>query len=386
MAQKTFEKIRGGVTTPCGFRANGLSCGIKRSGKTDLSLIVSDVPAAAAAVFTRNSVKAAPLLVSRKHLRDQTAQAIMTNSGNANCMTGDFGLVYARQMAEGTAACLGIRTQDVIVASTGIIGQPLPYARIAEKTPDLVRGIGASRVKARRAAEAIMTTDTRLKESAVRLTLGGKTVHIAGCAKGSGMIEPNMATMLGYITTDAAIDPLLLKQSLREAVDMSFNCITVDGCMSTNDMVTVMANAQAGNRKMTRTGPHFRLFTTALREVCLDLAKQIVRDGEGAKTFMEITVKGAVSIRAARKAAKAIANSNLVKTAHYGPRPNWGRIAAAVGSLDMGITPEILKIDLTRVKKNEIILTVDIGFGDYAATVYTCDLTADYVRINGEYN
>ncbi len=378
--------IKAGVTQPKGFLANSIYCGIKRSGRPDLSLIYSKFPCTAAGVYTQNSVKAAPLIISKSHLKDGTARAVICNSGNANCFTGSFGLIYAKRMAEITAKLLKIKTSDVIVASTGIIGQPLPFAKIAEKAPLLVHSLGSRRINGTAAALGIMTTDLMTKEIAVSVELDGATVTIGGCAKGSGMIEPNMATMLGFLTTDAAIDSVMLKKALKIATDLSFNRITVDGCMSTNDMVTIMANGSAGNALITKEDKNFKLFCEALIVVCLDLAKKIVLDGEGASKFIEVHISGAPNERTALKAAKAVANSNLVKTADYDqPNPNWGRIAAAIGSLGIKIDEETLKISVKN-QKNIVRLEADLHMGKAEATVYSCNLTEEYIRINGKYN
>lgn len=374
----------GSVTTPLGFKANGLSCGIKRSGKLDLGLIFSENPAVTAGVFTKNSVKAAPLVVSMKHLKSHRSQAVVANSGNANCFTGKFGLIYAQRTAEIFAQLLNIKKTDVQIASTGIIGKALPFQKIIQGAPSLVKGLSFS--GGHLAAKAIMTTDLIAKEIAVEITLSGKKVKIAGCAKGSGMIAPNMATMLGFITTDAAISAVMLKRALRWATDQSFNCITVDGCMSTNDMVTVMANGLAKNKPITAMDKNFKIFSEALNHVCLDLAKKIVIDGEGATKFIEIVCGGAKSFNEAKTIALAIANSPLVKTAAYGSNPNWGRVAAAVGSLGLNITEENLKIKFSSFEKKHIRMVVDVNRGKHQATVYTCDLSLDYVKINGAYN
>ena len=374
----------GSVTTPLGFKANGLSAGIKRSGKPDLALIVSKVPANTAGVFTKNSVKAAPLLVTQKHIKNNRSQAIIANSGNANCFTGHFGLVYAERSAALVAKLLNIKKTDVLVASTGIIGKPLPYQKIVQAAPRLVKGLNTK--GGHMAARAIMTTDLFAKEIAIEATLSGKKVTIGGCAKGSGMIAPNMATMLGFITTDAAISTKMLKLALQQANDQSFNCITVDGCISTNDMVTVMANGFAGNKPITSAGKDFETFCKALNHVCLDLAKKIVVDGEGATKFIEITCDGAKSFAEAKTIALAIANSPLVKTAAFGSNPNWGRVAAAVGAVGLNITEKNLKIKFSSFAKKDICIDVDVNRGNQKATVYTCDLSLDYVKINGAYN
>ncbi|OGX24842.1 MAG: hypothetical protein A2787_02830 [Omnitrophica WOR_2 bacterium RIFCSPHIGHO2_01_FULL_48_9] len=379
--------IKGGVTAATGFKANGLSAGIKRSGKTDLALIFSEKSAVAAGVFTKNSVKAAPLVVSQAHLRDGQAQAIITNSGNANCFTGHFGYVYAKRTTKLIAKLLGIKETAVVVASTGIIGKPLPYTKIEKAAPALVGGLGKNTQHGHKAAMAILTTDLAVKEIAVQVSINGKKITLGGCAKGSGMIQPNMATMLAYIMTDAAISAPLLKAALKEAVEPTFNCITVDGCMSTNDMVVVLANGLAGNKKITTIGTAYKIFCAALTHVCLDLAKKIVLDGEGATKFLEINVVGAKTKGQARQAAFAVANSNLVKTAAFGSNPNWGRVAGAVGSLAIpAVNEKNLKIKFSPFTKKNIDITVDLNYGKETATVYTCDLSYDYVKINGDYS
>lgn len=378
--------IKGGITQPIGFKANGIACGIKRSGREDLSLIASDAPCVAAGVYTTNSVIAAPLVVSKKHLANGRAQAIITNSGNANCFTKLAGLAHAKTTALITGKHLKIKPTDVIVSSTGIIGKQLPMVKIKQGIPVLIAGLGPSLAKGTKAARAIMTTDTTIKQVAVKIKLGTKITTIAGCAKGSGMIEPNMATMLAYITTDAAIEKKLLKKALKFAVDLSFNCITVDGCMSTNDMVIILANGLAGNTLIKSEGQHFKDFCAALTYICLNLSKKIVRDGEGAKKLIQIRVNGAKTEKIAQQAAKAVANSNLVKTAAYGKNANWGRIAAAIGSLGLNITESTLKIKTQKRSAEEILINVDLGQGKESASVLTCDLTEEYIRINGDYN
>lgn len=379
-----MKMVTGGVTAALGFKAHGLSCGIKKSGKPDLALIASDVPAPAASVFTRNSIKAAPIIVSQEKMRFKKIQAIIVNSGNANCFTGSFGLLYARRSTELIAELMNINSDHVLVASTGIIGRPLAYKKIEEAAPRLVAGLSPQNGK--KAAQAILTTDKKIKETAVEFSLGGKKVTIGACAKGSGMIQPNMATMLAFITTDCAIAQRLLQQALCSAVEPSFNSITVDGCMSTNDMVTVMASGLAGNKMIDAPGKNFEIFQKALHVVCLDLAKKIVLDAEGATKFIEVMVTGAATCRQAKAAALAIANSNLVKTAAYGCNPNWGRVAAAVGSLGLKVSEKDLKIRFSSFAKKNITMTVDLNLGKQKATVYTCDLTLEYVKINGKYN
>jgi len=376
--------VTGGITKPKGFLANGLSCGIKRSGKEDLSLIYSENLANAACVFTKNSVKAAPLLVCQIHLRNKKAQAIITNSGNANCFTGKAGLAHAQKTAALIAKYLKIKSSDVLVASTGIIGKPLPFEKIEHSAKALVEGLSTSGWM--KAAKGILTTDTGVKQLAVSLNLGGKTVTIAGIAKGSGMIAPNMATMLGFVTTDAAISSAMLQQALKIANEQSFNRITVDGCMSTNDMLAILANGQAKNKTINTAGADFKKFTQALGVVCLDLAKKIVLDGEGATKFIEIEVKGAKTEALAKDAGLAVANSPLVKTAAFGSNPNWGRVAAAVGSLGIAsITEKNLKIDFSPFDKKKIKIIVNLNNGTKKASVYTSDLSYEYVKINVEY-
>lgn len=375
---------KGTVTSAQGFSANGLAAGIKKSGKPDLSLIVSDVVCPTAGVYTKNSVKAAPLILAEKYLKNHRAQAVICNSGNANCFTGKKGFSVAQKTANLIGQLLKIKTQDVIVASTGIIGKQLPFEKIKTAAPVLVKGLSTS--KGHLAALGILTTDLTKKEIAVQITLGGKKVTIGGCAKGSGMIQPNMATMLCFITTDAAITGKMLKQALLTATDHSFNCISVDGCMSTNDMVSVMANGFSGNPLISSANADFQKFTQALTFICTDLAKKIVLDGEGATKFIEILVDGAKNHAQAKTIALAIANSNLVKTAAYGSNPNWGRVAAAVGSLNLGVTENTIKITFSSFAKKHIKINVFLKLGQSKAIVYTSDLSPQYVHINGKYN
>ncbi len=381
-----MKTIKGGVTAPKGFLANGIAAGIKRSGKLDLGLIVSTVDAVTAGVFTKSSIKAAPLVVSMKHIKKGKGRAVLVNSGNANCYTGAPGLKHAQDSTVLISKLLhGTKPNDVIVTSTGIIGKPLAYDKIVSAANDLVKGL--SDQGGEKFAQSIMTTDLVKKEIAVQVVLGGKTVTIGACAKGSGMIEPNMATMLGFITTDAAISLKMLKLALSRANDKSFNSITVDGCMSTNDMVTVQANGLAGNKTITKEDVSFKKFYAALEYVSIYLAKQIVLDGEGATKFVTIHVKGAANDVQAKKIAKTIANSPLVKTAAFGSNPNWGRVGAAVGSLGINkINENNMKITFSPFDKKDISITVQLSLGKAGATVYTCDFSYDYVKINGEYN
>ena len=378
-----MKVLKGGVTSPKGFKANGFWAGVKKSGKPDLGLIYSTVPCNAAAVFTRNSVKAAPILVCQKNIKGGRAQALIANSGNANCFTGEYGLMYAVKMTELVASQFDIKPELVLVMSTGMIGRPFPYEKFSEAVPKLVKGLGSS--KGGSFAKAIMTTDLKDKQIAVCLEIGGRVVTVGGCAKGSGMIEPNMATMLACVTTDAAVSPAMLKAALLDAVDVSFNSITVDGCMSTNDMLSVMANGLAGNTMITSKNADYGLFGEALKVVCIKLAKDIVSDGEGAERFFEITVSGAESPKQAKEVAMKVANSSLVKTADFIDNPNWGRVAAAIGACGTKASEDTIKIDFA-VKRNNVLIKADIGLGQASATVYTCDLTHGYIDINGRYN
>jgi glutamate N-acetyltransferase / amino-acid N-acetyltransferase len=376
---------KGGITAPKGFLANGIASGIKRSGKPDLGVIVSEHPAVTVGVFTKSSIKAAPLVVSMKHIKKGMGRAVLVNSGNANCYTGNAGLKHAQDSTALVAKLLGVSPTDVLVTSTGIIDKPLAYHKIVDAAPNLIKGLSPK--GGGKFARAIMTTDLKVKEIAVEIKIGGKKVSIGGCGKGSGMIEPNMATMLGFVTTDAVISHKMLRLALQRATERSFNSITVDGCMSTNDMVTLQASGLAGNKKIMTEGGDFEKFYQALEFVCIDLAKKIVVDGEGATKFITINVKGAATEIQARTIAKTIANSALVKTAAFGSNPNWGRVGAAVGSLGINkINEHNMKITFSPFDKKEIAINVQLPLGRASATVYTCDFSYEYVRINGEYN
>jgi glutamate N-acetyltransferase/amino-acid N-acetyltransferase len=402
-ALQALEMISGGVTTPRGFQAAGISAGIKaREGALDLAVVVSDRPAAAAGVFTLNRAQAAPVIVSREHLARSgaVARAIVVNSGCANACTGDQGVEVARLMAGETAQLAGCAPEQVLVASTGVIGVALDPEKIRRGLPLAFQALG--RDQGGRAAQAIMTTDPFPKEAAGRLSIGGKEVAIGGMAKGSGMIEPMMATMLGFVTTDAAVPLPLLDRALREAVDDTFNAITVDGECSTNDCVFVLANGASGAAV---GDADYDTFAHALRAVCLRLALGIVRGGEGATKLLTINVTGARTPEEARRAAKAIANSPLVKTAVHGGDPNWGRLIAVAGRAGVAfeLSRAAVVIGTTTLfengrphdekaaeaaaylKHNEILISVDLGAGSAASTVWTCDLSAEYVRINAEY-
>ncbi len=398
----TLETITGGVTTPKGFRAAGIHAGIKaKAGALDLMLLVSDRPATAAAVFTTNKAQAAPVLVSTDHLQRSggVARAVIVNSGCANACTGDAGLQDARDMTTETARVVGCAADQVLVASTGVIGVALKMDRIRRGIPLVFRELGDH---GSQAAKAIMTTDPFPKEIAARVGIGGREIAVGGMAKGSGMIEPMMATMLGFVTTDAAVPGPLLQRALREVVDDTFNAITVDGECSTNDCVMVLANGASG----VHVDDHnYHLFADALRAVCLRLALGIVRGGEGATKLITVNVTGAASKAEARQAAKAIANSPLVKTAVHGGDPNWGRLIAVAGRAGVAFNLAGAKVTIGPIvlfedgrpfddaapeaaeylKSDDIALTVDLGSGQASSTVWTCDLSAEYVRINAEY-
>lgn len=369
---------------PAGFKANGIACGLKKSGKPDLALLYSEIPALASAKFTTNSIIAAPLIVSKKHLKSaKKIQAVLVNSGNANCFTGKAGLKDAQASAAYAARELKIPENAVLVNSTGIIGKRLDIAKIRQGIPELVSGLSYSGIH--KAEIAIMTTDTFAKEVSLSLKIGSKPVHLCGIAKGAGMIAPDMATMLCFIMTDAKITKQALDKALGAAVDKSFNCISVDGCMSTNDTVLVLANAASENRVISG-GKDLEDFSKALECVCLDLAKMVVKDAEGATKFIQIDVCQAKDFQEARKIALSIANSALFKTAVFGENPNFGRVAAAVGSSGFKIKEGQLKIKLGSLKQKQVKLKVSLSHGRAGATVYTSDLTPEYIKINAQYN
>jgi glutamate N-acetyltransferase/amino-acid N-acetyltransferase len=397
--------VTGGVATAKGFRAAGISAGIKPTNKLDLALIVSDTPATAAAMFTLNKVQAAPVLVSKEHLASSggVVRAVVVNSGCANACTGDLGMTDARTMAAETATLVGCPTEQVLVASTGVIGVNLPMYKLKSGIPQAFAALSIAHGS--QAAQAIMTTDPFPKESCATVAVGGKTVTIGGMAKGSGMIGPDMvpsATMLAFVTTDAAVSQPLLHRALVEVVDNTFNAITVDGDTSTNDAVVFMANGASG---ATIGDAEYPAFVKALSAVCLELALGIVRGGEGATKLVTITVSGAASSAEARKTAKAIANSLLVKTAIHGGDPNWGRLLAVAGRAGVAFNADRAKVTIgstvlfadgrpyddrapeaaVYLKGSDIAVGVDLGAGTAASTVWTCDLSAEYVRINADY-
>lgn len=399
--------IQGDICTAKGFSAAGVTCGIRKNRtKRDLALIFSEVPASAAAVYTTNLVKGAPLLVTKAHISDGIAQAVICNSGNANTCNAD-GIEIAETMSSLLAKELGIRASDVVVASTGVIGQPLPIEPIAAGIPELKKNL--SPMNGADAAEAIMTTDTVPKKVAVEFKLGGKVCRMGGIAKGSGMIHPNMATMLVFITTDAAIAPQMLQKALRSDVANTFNMVSVDGDTSTNDMVTVLANGLAGNPTVDAEGEDYAAFMEALNTVTVALCRMIAGDGEGATKLLECAVTGAKTPEIAKTVAKSVICSSLLKAAMFGADANWGRVLCAIGY--SGADVDVTKIGVafrskageitvcvngagvpfseeeakTVLLEKEIEILVSLNDGDCAAKAWGCDLTYDYVKINGDY-
>ncbi len=398
--------IDGGVCAAKGFKANGIHCGIRKNKeKRDLSLILSEKRANAAAVYTTNLVKGAPLIVTKEHIKDGLASAIICNSGNANTCNAN-GLEIAEQMSEILADEINISPNDVVVASTGVIGQPLDIEPIKKGIPSLVAGLGANSVEA---AEGIMTTDTKLKQVAVEFNIGNKACKIGGIAKGSGMIHPNMATMLVFITTDCAISHEMLQKALSSDIKNTFNMVSVDGDTSTNDMVCVLANGMAENEEITSEGEAFDVFMKALNTVTVHLCKSIAGDGEGATKLLECKVSGAESEEIAKTVAKSVICSSLTKAAMFGSDANWGRVLCAIGY--SGVIVDVNKIDVSfksikgeilvcqkgagvefsEEKAKEILLQdeieilVNLNNGEYSSTAWGCDLTYDYVKINGDY-
>ena len=402
-----MKLINGGVCAAKGFIANGVHCGVRKNrSKKDLALIYSEVPASCAAVYTTNLVKGAPLEVTKKHIENGKAQAVICNSGNANTCNAN-GIEIAEEMCDLLGTALNIAPDDVVVASTGVIGQPLSIEPIKAGIPALVEGLSADGCDA--AAEGIMTTDTIKKEVAVEFELGGKICRMGGIAKGSGMIHPNMATMLVFITTDAAIAPEMLKKALSTDIAATFNMVSVDGDTSTNDMVTVLANGMAGNETVSAEGEDFNTFMKALNTVTVALCRMIAGDGEGATKLLECTVSGADDIKLARTVAKSVICSSLLKAAMFGADANWGRVLCAIGY--SGADVDVHRVDVSfRSPKGEILvckdgagvefseelakeillereieILVSVGDGDVSATAWGCDLTYDYVKINGDY-
>lgn len=396
-----MKLVQGGVCAAKGFTAAGINCGLKKR-KPDLALIFSETPCIAAGVFTKNIVKAAPVEISKKRI-GKPIRAILANSGNANCCAGEKGLKAALGESQAVAALLGIKSDSVLLASTGIIGKPLQVEKIKKAIPKLVSSLSKSGNKSARIA--IMTTDTFPKEIAVSLDLNGKKVTIGGMVKGAGMIHPDMATMLSFVTTDVKIEKSALQKALKNAVSGSFNSISVDGDTSTNDSVMLVANGMAGNRLLRQGDAPYNKFCGALDFVLAELSKLIIRDGEGATKFVTIKVTGAKSDSDARELARFISTSSLLKCALFGEDPNWGRIAAKAGSAGISFKMDALDIYLGDIKvlskgqainidskklkdlfkKKEIDITVNIGIGTGEAVCYTADLSYEYVKINAEY-
>ena len=399
--------VKGGVTAAKGFLANGLHCGIRKNKtKKDLALIYSENVANAAAVYTTNLVKGAPITVTRANISDGKAQAMVCNSGNANTCNAD-GIEIAEKMCALTASALGIDAKNVIVASTGVIGQPLDLTPIAEHMDALAKGLSAE--GGCDAAEAILTTDTHKKENAVSFTVGGKTCTLGGIAKGSGMIHPNMATMLVFLTTDCAISSEMLAKALSADIKDTFNMTSVDGDTSTNDMVSIMANGMAGNAPITAEGEDFATFMKALNTVTVYLCREIAGDGEGATKLLECRVTGAADLATAKTVAKSVICSSLTKAAMFGADANWGRVLCAIGYSgadvdvnkvdvsfrsakgEIAVCKNGAGIDFSEEKAKEILLEheinidIELNSGDACSTAWGCDLTYEYVKINGDY-
>ena len=401
-----LKQINGGVCAAKGFSANGVLCGIRKNRtKRDLALIMSEVPAAAAAVYTKNLVKGAPLFVTKNNISDGVAQAVICNSGNANTCNAN-GVEIAEQMCQLVAGATKVKAEDVIVASTGVIGQPLSIDPIANKIDELAAGLGDN---SDLACEAIMTTDTKKKEISFEFDINGVTCRIGGIAKGSGMIHPNMATMLVFVTTDCAISAEMLDKAVKTDVETSFNMVSVDGDTSTNDMVSVMANGLANNELIDKEGEAFDAFCEALHGVTSYLCKMIAADGEGATKLLECTVSGAVDDINARIIAKSVICSSLFKAAMFGADANWGRVLCAIGysgadvdvsAVDVSFASCKGRVDVckngagipfsedeakTVLLESEIKVIISVGNGEGSAVAWGCDLTYDYVKINGDY-
>lgn len=404
-----MKKVEGGVTNAKGFKATGYYSGIRKT-KNDTALIYSETSCKAAGVFTKNTVKAAPLLYDMDVLKkSDSIKAIIVNSGNANACTGNQGLEDARLMAKVTSECLDIDKDEVLVSSTGVIGVLLPVDKIVEGTKNNYMNLGSTKGDSELAAEAIMTTDTFSKSYAIETVIDGKTVNFGGIAKGSGMIHPNMGTMLGYITTDANISKEMLQEALSESTVDSYNMISVDGDTSTNDTVIVLANGLAENKLIDKKNEDYEKFKSALHDVNLGLSKLIIKDGEGAGKFIQVTITGTDTKENARKMAKSVINSNLVKTAFFGEDANWGRIVCAMGytevefdlnKTDISFTSDGERVELMKqgnpldfseeqakkvLSADEIVVMIELGEGSEEATAWGCDLSYDYVKINADY-
>ena len=402
-----MRQVEGGVCAPKGFTAAGVHCGIRRKqSKNDLALIVSETPAAAAAVYTTNLVKGAPLEVTRRHIADGRAQAVICNSGNANTCNAN-GIEIAEQMSALAAEALGLAADDIVVASTGVIGQPLSIEPIAAGLPELVGALSADGSAS--AAEGIMTTDVVRKEVAIEFELGGASCRIGGIAKGSGMIHPNMATMLVFITSDVAIAPELLQRALSADIANTFNMVSVDGDTSTNDMVCVLANGLAGNPEIRAEDEGYACFVRALNSVTVELCRMVAADGEGATKLLECKVAGAADDAIAKTVAKSVITSSLVKAAMFGADANWGRVLCAIGYSGAPVDVDAIDVSFRSAAgeiavcengagidfseeiakkillEDEIDILVDLKSGDASACAWGCDLTYDYVKINGDY-
>ena len=399
-----IKKDTQGVTFAKGFTAAGVKAGIKKSGNLDVAVIYTKTQAVVAGTFSQNKVAAAPVYVSKEVVATGTAHAIVANAGCANACTGQQGLDDAHKMAQIAADELGVNADDVIVGSTGVIGVNLPMDKLEAGIKDAVANLSTD--GSDNAGRAISTTDTHSKSVTCEFELSGKTVRMGAIAKGSGMIRPNMATMLCYITTDIAIDQTLLQKAVSGCVEKSFNMISVDGDMSTNDMVIVLANGEANNAKITEENADYQIFFDKLMMLCTELAKQIAADGEGASKFLTINVKGAKSFADAKTVGMAIANSPLVKTAFFGEDPNWGRVICAVGYSGADMVPEKTVVKFGGItifangtgatydekalahvmKEKDIVIDIELNMGQEDATVWSCDLSYEYVKINGEYH
>lgn len=401
-----MKVVRGGVVSAAGFRVSAAAGAIKYENRDDVALLVADEPCDAAAVFTTNKVAAAPVLYDREIVKGGKVQAILANSGCANACTGKDGLADARLSALVTAGELGIDPSHVLVASTGVIGRRLPLERLLNGMRKAKVSLGRTSKHGLSAAKAVMTTDTKPKEACVTTYIGSKKITVGGMSKGSGMIEPNMATMLGFITTDCSISPAMLRRALKLAIAKSFNRLVVDGDESTNDSVFLLASGKAGNDRIVRAGKDFGVFRKALEAVCISLARQMASDGEGATKFVTVTVKGAKSEKDAARAARAVAKSPLAKTSWFGKDPNWGRVLAAVGYSGAEVDDMRTEVfydgvwafrrgetaDEKQLKRLEKVLekdsfevVVDLHLGKGESSVYTCDFSVEYVHINADY-
>jgi glutamate N-acetyltransferase / amino-acid N-acetyltransferase len=397
-----IKSLSGGVAAAAGFMGAGVACGVRDAGRRDLGLLFSELPCETAAVFTRNAVKGAPLVVTREAVETGGVRAVVANSGNANAATGGRGIEDARAMQALAAETLGIEASEVAVASTGVIGVHLPMDRISS-------GIRAASGKLDEGgegfAESILTTDTRAKEAVARVEIGGRTITVGGTAKGSGMIHPNMGTMLAFLATDAVVEKDCLKETLSRVTDRTFNRVTVDGDTSPSDMALLMANGAAGNEPLTLDSPDYPIFVEAIEDVAQTLAREIARDGEGATRLVEVAVEGAASEESAAALAKSVVGSNLVKAAVFGEDANWGRVLTAMGYSGEVFDPEEVELWFGPIKvfsggepvpheeaeanatlaAGQVKITVQLGEGDASATAWGCDLSYEYVRINGSY-